>query len=52
MREPSWGDYYFNYFRGIPIEEIREAEDRDRREWIEGVRQRLGLVAMEEPCPS
>lgn len=28
----------------------RDAEDRDRREWIEGVRRRLGLVAEVHRC--
>jgi hypothetical protein len=35
-----------NWFRAGPsIAEQRAAEERDRREWTEGVRRRLGLVA-------
>ena len=30
--------------------ERRAAEERDRREWIEGVRRRLGLVAEVHRC--
>jgi hypothetical protein len=38
--------YYFS-FRTTAA---REAEERDRREWIDGVKQRLGLVVIGDPC--
>lgn len=41
----SWPDtYYFHRFAAA-----READGRDRREWIEGVKQRLGIVTIGDP---
>jgi hypothetical protein len=40
-----------NWFRAGPsIAEQRAAEERDRREWTEGIRRRLGLVAEVHRC--
>ena len=39
-REFAPDGYYFSF----RTDAAREAEERDRREWIDGVKQRLGLV--------
>lgn len=53
---PGVRPIYFSPFRnslvireGLALER-RAAEERDRREWIEGVRRRLGLVAEVHRC--
>ncbi len=57
---PGWsftgGPIYFSPFRnslvireGFEVEK-RAAEERDRREWLEGIRRRLGLVAEVHRC--
>jgi hypothetical protein len=54
---PKWPDPpphspLLNLFRqpGPSLAEQREAEERDRREWIEGIRRRLGLVTEVHRC--
>jgi hypothetical protein len=47
------GEWRFGPFRGrVPdsAEARRLAEEQDRREWIEGIRRRLGLVAEVHRC--
>lgn len=55
----SWRDPYQDLFDGFRAEgrrfaealrEKRLAEEQDRREWIEGIRRRLGLVAEVHRC--
>lgn len=50
--EAVFGSWPLYFFRASPIALNREAGERDREEWIDGVKQRLGLVCTGDDAPS